>query len=562
MSIGSLISLFDFENRKKIFPAIDSRMKFCLLTLNRAADQSKQIAAEFVFYAQEVPDIRRAEKRFSLTASEIALLNPNTGNCPVFRTQADAELTKAIYRRVPALWYEATDDRTECNPWRISFRTLFHLSNDSHHFRSASQLEADSYRREGNIFVSPYDRYLPLYEAKMLHQFDHRWATYDNDSDSRDVTLEEKRSTSFVGQPRYWVREEIVESVLPHYPEPLALALQLDHRPSIQRVLCYWVAGYHLNRGNSKAADKLLDMAAPFDPDRQVESFFARLGADEGSKQMESDHPLTDQDVQQIAAQLKQPEDLARELVKQHSPKWLIGWRDITNATNERTLLVSALPRVAVGNSYPLLLMPGISPAQRLAFEAIADSLAVDYVARQKVGGVHINYFYLKQFPFLRPDDLNAPAPFATQQRLGEWILPRALELIYTAQDLRPLAADCGYEAAPFQWNDERRFALRCDLDAAMFHLYLRCDRSGGWALASNESAAQLAGVRKHFETPRDAAAYMMEQFPIVRQKDLDTYGQYRTKTRILEIYDAMLASIRSGQPFQSSLNPPPGRLS
>ena len=40
--------------------------------------------------------------------SDFSLLNPNTGNCPIFRTQADAELTKAIYRRVPVLWREAT----------------------------------------------------------------------------------------------------------------------------------------------------------------------------------------------------------------------------------------------------------------------------------------------------------------------------------------------------------------------------------------------------------------------------------------------------------------------
>ena len=33
----SLVSLYDFENRERVFPGIDSRMKFCLLTLTGAA---------------------------------------------------------------------------------------------------------------------------------------------------------------------------------------------------------------------------------------------------------------------------------------------------------------------------------------------------------------------------------------------------------------------------------------------------------------------------------------------------------------------------------------------
>jgi hypothetical protein len=240
--VGSkaLASLYDFENRKGIFAAIHKSYKFCLLTLTHIADNATGQVADFVFFALDVDDLRRPEKRFTLTADEIALLNPNTGNCPIFCTQADAELTKAIYRRVPVLWREAADGQPEANPWRLSFKALFHMANDSHHFRTAKELEADGYRREGNFFVSPYDRYLPLYEAKMLHQFDHRWATYEEresrrtgdwEVEARDVTLQEKSNPAFVVQPRYWVREEVVESTIPKYPEPLAVALQVEHRP-------------------------------------------------------------------------------------------------------------------------------------------------------------------------------------------------------------------------------------------------------------------------------------------------------------------------------------------
>lgn len=69
----------------------------------------------------DIADIRRfsqlteAHRFFTLDKNDFWLLNPNTGNGPIFRSQADAELTKAIYRRVPILWREATDNQPEVN---------------------------------------------------------------------------------------------------------------------------------------------------------------------------------------------------------------------------------------------------------------------------------------------------------------------------------------------------------------------------------------------------------------------------------------------------------------
>ena len=49
------------------------------------------------------------------------------------------------------------------NPWGIRFMAMFHMANDSHLFRTASGEEL-----------------LSLYEAKMIRQFDHRFATYED----------------------------------------------------------------------------------------------------------------------------------------------------------------------------------------------------------------------------------------------------------------------------------------------------------------------------------------------------------------------------------------------
>jgi hypothetical protein len=112
------------------------------------------------------------------------------------------------------------------------------------------------------------------------------------------------------------------------------------------------------------------------------------------------------------------------------------------------------------------------------------------------------------------------------------WILSRALELTYTTHALQSFARDCGYDSPPFRWDDDRRFLIRCELDAAFFHLY---------------------GIG------RDDMDYIMDTFPIVKRRDEEVHGDYRTKRTILEIYDAMADSIRTGRAYCTRLAPPPG---
>ncbi len=204
----SLISLFDFENRDAIFSGVHRSYKFCLFTagsgLRPACEQ-----ATFVFFAHRTEHVADPDRRFTLSPEDIGLLNPNTRTCPIFRSRRDAELTKAIYRRMPVLIREAQGNRPEENPWGIKFSTMFHMSNDSQLFRTREQLEADGWELRGNTFVQNGERFLPLYEAKLFHQFDHRFATFEGGSNgsetTRNMTDAEKADASSVVQPRYWV---------------------------------------------------------------------------------------------------------------------------------------------------------------------------------------------------------------------------------------------------------------------------------------------------------------------------------------------------------------------
>jgi hypothetical protein len=144
-------------------------------------------------------------------------------------------------------------------------------------------------------------------------------------------------------------------------------------------------------------------------------------------------------------------------------------------------------------------------------------------LARQRIGGTHLSNYILEQTPCPTPADLNSA--------VRAFIAPRALELIYTAWDLHRFAVATGYNGPPFRWDEDRRFLLRCELDATYFHLY------------------GLSG---------EDAARILDTFLITRRKEEQQFGEYHTKRVILEIYDAMAEAECTGVPYRTRLDPPP----
>jgi hypothetical protein len=389
-----LSSFYGFDNARRIFPAVHPDTPFALVTLGRTEDKAK--LAHYLLAVEQLSDSRR---RFGLSPDDFRLINPNTLTCPVFRSERDAEITKKLYRAAPVLIAEGPPEK---NPWSITFsQGLFNMTSDSNLFQDA-----------------PGPGKLPLYEAKMIHQFDHRWATYGADGSSRDVTVDEKNQPDFTVTPRYWVDAFEVESRL---------------------------ADKGWNRG------------------------------------------------------------------------WLMGWRNVTNATNERTLIASAIPVSAVGHSMPLF-FPCTEDFQRCAaFLGNWSSLVVDFVARQKVGGVNLTYGFLKQFTFLPPDRYTV-ADLA-------FIVPRVLELTFTANALKPWAEDLGYDGEPFPWNPKRRAQLRAELDAYYARLY---------DLTRDEL--------RYILDPADVMGddYPSETFRVLKKNEIREFGEYRTGRLVLEAWDRL----------------------
>jgi hypothetical protein len=371
-----------------------------------------------VFGARAIADLHDG-REYTLNAEEIALVNPNTLTLPVFRSRRDAQIVTAIYTRVPILVRRGHSSQ---NPWNISFLRMFDLTNDAEFFIDDGT--------QGSMA-------LRLYEAKMVHHFNHRYRDHAMSDASKDGHN------------------------LPNVPDELLA--DPDYEPSPR----YWVNAHLVN-------ERLMSSARP---------------------------------------------------------AWLIGFRDICRNTDERTLIAAAVPRSAVGNSLPLIMVDA-TPQSRLCLLANLCSFVSDFVARTKAAGVHMNFFILEQLPFLTPDELGASPPWDGEGRpLHDWISERAFELTYVSYAMSGVAAELGFSSQPFRWNTERRTLLRAELDAAFFHLY---------GLAEED------------------VDYVMETVPVVKRRDEEKYGDYRTKALILDVYRKMADAITIGVPYETILDPPP----
>jgi hypothetical protein len=197
--------------------------------------------------------------------------------------------------------------------------------------------------------------------------------------------------------------------------------------------------------------------------------------------------------------------------------EWAIAFRDIARATDMRTMIAAIVPTVAAGNTLPLVLPDESSTAERYArfvplLLANWNSLAFDYIARQKAQSTHLNWYIVEQLPLIRPEQFEQTLG---KTKIADFVRGEVLRLSYTAHDLAPFARDLGYDGAPFQWDEDDRHHRLCRLDALFFHLY---------------------GIS------RDDAAYILDTFPIVREQDEKAHGRYLTRDLILAYMNAVAA--------------------
>lgn len=413
-----LRALYSFYEVRKWFKGTDDRKSFSIVAMGENED-----IARFAFDINAISEIKDEPRTFTLNSASLQKINPNTKTSPVFRTRADASLTSAIYDRVPILINEACDP--PANPWNVDFRQgLFNMTSDSGLFRSMQELASEGWEQVDSSWVHPEqtDRYLPLFEGKLINIYDHRWASFvsvDDEESVRLCSIEEKKDCCFEVSPRYWVRESDVS------------------------------------------------------------------------------HRLEE---------------------KQWSSSWLMGWRDVALRSVERTVIPAVFPRFGASHKLPLFFVRGNSH-DAACLLAVLSSMVLDYIARQKVGGNSLTYFYLKQFPVI------PPSAFSSVDR--SFVISRVLELCYTTSALKCFADDLGGTQGPFPWNETRRALLRAELDAKIAQLY-------------GLSRDQL----RYILDPADVYGpdYPSETFRVLKNNDVAKYGEYRTAKLVLQAFDQLTA--------------------
>ena len=209
---GRLRALYDFENKKVFFPDVHASFKFCIFV---ASSSPNDEPAKCAFYLHNVAELDDPQRCFALNAADFARVNPNTGTAPIFRSRRDAELTTAIYSRLPVLVDRS--EGAEAKAWPVQYSTMFHMTNDSHLFRTRAELEEQegAFPTGGNRFGSPSGEWVPLYEGKMVQAYDHRAASVVVNPENPHrpaqpvpATPEQQQDPDWLPDPQFWVPAE------------------------------------------------------------------------------------------------------------------------------------------------------------------------------------------------------------------------------------------------------------------------------------------------------------------------------------------------------------------
>ncbi len=409
-----LICFYDFENKAPVFPDVHRSYKFSIFVFSGGQEKTK--SADFAFFLREVKELENKKRHIKLDDDDFRAFNPNTLNCPVFRSEKDAAIARNIYHNIPVLVNRNLDEQG--NLWGIRFITMFHQTNDAELFIEAKTLKRRGYKQDGLLLRKKTKIYMPLYEAKSIQAYDHRAA-------------------SIVIKEINWMRQGQTKATW-----------DVQHQNPDYSARFRW----YVDEENVKAAMK----------DQLQDSY--------------------------------------------------IAYKEITSPTNIRTMIASFIPHAAVVNT-AVLITTGKDISKRLECCLLANlnSFVLDFIAKQKVGGVHLSFFIVEQLPILPPDFYQMQCPWAKNQTLEEWISERVLKLTCTANDMIPLAGEAGFEPKIHKWNSVERRELMAELDAAYFHLY---------------------------KIDRDAADYMLSTFSKISDPGKTAFEMESVREKVLKRYD------------------------
>jgi hypothetical protein len=480
----NLASLHDFENRGHLFTALHTKTKFCILNMSNF--KTKEIY--FSFMSRKVNDLNDNRKIISLSPKDISLINPNTFTCPIFRSKKDAELTKKIYRQIPVL----ENEKTNINTWKISFASMFHMSNDS------------------ELFKNKFDHNLvPLYEAKMYFIYNHRHSFYTEEmlqssqTDFREIestTIENLQDFFFKVKSRYWVNLNEVENRLAGKWDKKWLISFRDITNSTNERTAIFSLLPKVAIGNNapiilseiKSAQLLSCLLANFSS--LVFDFVTRhkVGGNHMNffivKQLPVIPPdrYTQTDIEYIAPRVLELTYTAWDIKPFAEDMW--NGSANQNSENPRSLLTE------------------ITDQQQLTItlDIPQQQLEIPTTPTQPINQTQLRQLILQQWQANRTAFEQDPHPPTPSPKKGEG-----------EQENLPIP--------PFIWHEERRAQIRAELDAYYAKLY---------GLTRDEL--------RYILDPADiyGADFPSETFRVLKNNEMKKYGEYRTQRLVLAAWD------------------------
>ncbi len=407
----SLETLFDFHNRRLIFP-INAENHFSLITYSNSHRSRSFILTSFsnwyenklqknlekflnyeaekkidkFFQEQEMEETkRRMDEGGSLidyAPEDFHLLNPNTKTCARFLRKSDISIIKKAYLNSSILIKRDDEGNIISDPWRINFRRMLDASKDSNLFLTKEELIKNGFNPvkkdyEGGIWQkeesSSIIRYLPVYGGTAIWHYDYR---YNDAFPKKDKTQKRKADYIRVTDDKH-------------------------QDPDYSHIPMYWI-----------------------EEDNAFSNF---------------------------------PDNWDKE--------WFLGYRNVSGPTNKRCFIISIIPKFPAVNSL-ITTTFSIFRKEIICFIANTSSIIFDFIARSKISGNNFNYFIVEQLPILPPNKYN--------DEIYNLIKERVIELTYTSWDLRDFATDYGVsdKINPYIWNDHRRLILKAELSAIIAKLY------------------------------------------------------------------------------------------
>jgi hypothetical protein len=399
-----IISAYDFRNWRGWFPAIGYHERFTLLTLN-----NKSEAMEFGFYLDDTVEIKYSEKVFLVTAEECLKINPLSKNIATFSSKKDKDILVEIYKKFDIIGLIAD--------WKIRYTTGLHMSSEAKELNTLEELEALEFKLSGNHFCNNDQTYYPLLEGKLLHQYDHRFATFEGIAKEKRFGI--KAATNL---PTDIEKSENNFEIIPRY----------------------WVSSEYKNKDNQ-------------------------------NRRLQTD--------------------------------WSLTFRDTTNViSNFRTFVACIAGETAFNYKAPNIVIDEsdtlIRAKKTAILLAIINSIPFDYITRVKFYGANLIKNILEQLPIPEYNSIS---------KLEDEIITRVLKLSYTSISVKSFADDLNFVGEPFVFNSKERHKLKCELDAIIAHIY---------------------------DIEKTDLDYMLETFPILKNREMQNYSKYYTKETILQLYD------------------------